>query len=106
MSVTDGRTKRCQDCQKVKKIRARNRCCTCYGRFYLSPQFAPVLIMSTERHCLTGVNGDARTATCSRCGPVAVTRCGGGWRCNTTRNQQKRNQRRRRAYAAQGRAAA
>ena len=96
---------RCQDCHTVKPIRARGRCCTCYSRYYLSPDFTPVIEPSTEHHRLAGVDATARTATCSRCGPVAVTRCGTGWRCNTTRNRQKRNQRHRRRYEP-GRAAA
>ncbi len=91
---------RCTDCHKVKPIRARERCCTCYGRFYLSPHFTPVIELSAEQHRLSGVNADARTAACSRCGPVRITKCGNGWRCNTTRNRQKRNLRLRRRYAS------
>ncbi len=80
----------CDDCRKVTVIRARGRCSRCYGRYYTSGRFEVVCPQSRARHRLAEVDERLRTARCSICGPVKVTRCRDSFRCNTTRNAQKR----------------
>ncbi len=87
---------RCCDCRKYTHLRARGRCSPCYGRFYHSRTFELLRPQSSQRHRLSAVDADARTGICSRCGPVRVTRCPDrhgrdSFRCNTTRNRQKRD---------------
>ncbi len=89
---------RCITCLQEREIRAQDRCTTCYGRYYYSPAFTLVARQNPVRHRLSEVNRETRTATCSICGPVGVTRVPDyrqreGWRCNTTRNRIKRNER-------------
>lgn len=82
----------CTEPECTRKCLARGLCSTHYGAAYRSGSLPPKLSPPLDRHRLTEVDAERRTALCCLCGPVRIRHRAGrrGPECRTKRYQRSK----------------
>lgn len=93
---------KCFQCSSYRRIKAQDRCDTCYTIYWASSRYVPAQAPAVHR--MSDVDTAARRGTCAHCGPVTAIRSADNgtvhWRCGAARAAQKRAARARARQAA------